>query len=46
MEINFRMLSKSTITNEYDNQGAHDTLVAMMNRKEYITVKFGTDKAN
>ena len=46
MEINFGMLSKSTVTNEYDNQGAHDTLVAMMNRKEYITVKFGTDKGN
>ena len=46
MEINFGMLSKSTVTNRYDNQGAHDTLVAMMNRKEYITVKFGTDKGN
>lgn len=44
MELNFEMLSKSTVINEYDNQGAHDTLVAMMNRKEYITVKFGTDK--
>lgn len=30
--------------NSYDNMGAHNTVKFMMNKKEYITVKFGIDK--
>ena len=37
--FNFSLNTESAIR-EYDNQGAYNTLQAMMNRKEQLTVKF------
>lgn len=38
--------SKESTVKVYDNQGAYNTLQAMMNRKEQLTVKFYGSKEN
>ena len=43
--FNFSLNTESAIR-EYDNQGAYNTLQAMMNRKEQLTVKFYGSKDN
>lgn len=42
--FNFNLNELLCSTNEYDNQGAYQTLQEMMHRKEVINVKFFADK--
>ena len=44
MELKFNFNELLSSTQVYDNLGAHQALLGMMNRKEVINVKFFTDK--
>lgn len=44
MEFNLNLKELLSSANAYDNKGAHQALLGMMNRKEVINVKFFTDK--
>lgn len=43
-DLNFDLNELLSSANAYDNKGAHQALLGMMNRKEVINVKFFTDK--
>lgn len=43
-DLNFDLNELLSSANTYDNKGAHQALLGMMNRKEVINVKFFTDK--
>lgn len=44
MELKFNFNELLSSTQVYDNLGAYQALLGMMNRKEVINVKFFTDK--